>query len=172
MTDRMNYLAWGLAALTLFAAAPPDALAQEHRVRVLSSWDDPVKLAGDTETVYHYEVSHNYDTGVSTRRAFDASGILVETVEMTTPPGPTPEEIDEAKAIIAADDALGAAISRTSAEVDGGFLLYADQHPACVAPARCLQFDLIPPSKLESVRFVVVDLASQRIVERDLFPDL
>lgn len=168
----MNYLVLGLAALTLFAAAPSDAVAQEHRVRVLSAWDDPVKLADGTETVYRYEVSHNYDTGVSTRRAFDASGILVETVEMTTPPGPTPEEIDEAKAIIAADDVLGAAISRTSAEVDGGFLLYADQHPACVAPARCLQFDLIPPSKLESVRFVVVDLASQRIVERDLFPDL
>ena len=172
MPDRMKLFSLALAVLTLLAAAPSDAVAQEHRVRVLSAWDDPVKLADGTETVYRYEVTHNYDTGETVRRAYDASGTLVETLEMTTPPAPTPEEIEEAKAIIAADEALSDAIARTNATVDGGFLLYADQHPACVAPARCLQFDLIPPSKLESVRFVVVDLGSRQIVERDLFPDL
>jgi hypothetical protein len=30
----------------------------------------------------------------------------------------------------------------------------------------------MPPSKLESLQFVVVDLRTRTIIERDLFPDL
>ena len=167
----MKRLSLLLAVVALFAVAP-DAVAQEPSARVLSTWDDPVKLADGTETVYRYEVSFDYTTGVTLRRAYDASGALVETVELSQQPGPTPEEIAEAKALIQQDAELSSALVQSDATIEGGFILFADQHPACAAPARCLQFDLMPPSKIESVRFVVVDLSKRAIVERDLFPDL
>ena len=160
-----------LAVVALHAAAP-DAVAQEPSARVLSTWDDPVKLADGTETVYRYEVTYDYETGVALRRAYDASGTLVETREVAPPPAPTPEEIEEARAIILADAALGGLAARSNATVEGGFILFSNQYPACAAPARCLQFDIMPPSKLESLQFVVVDLRTRTIIERDLFPDL
>ncbi len=168
----MNRLTLVLAVAALCAAAPTDAVAQEPSSRVLNSWAEPVKLPDGTETTYRYEVSFDYATGVTLRRAYDASGALLETIEMTQQPGPTPDEIEEAKAIIWQDAALSGELSRASATIEGGFLLYADHHPDCAAPARCLQFDLMPPSKTESLRFVVVDLSKRAVVERDLFPDL
>ena len=159
-------------AIAAVCAMAPEAVAQEQSSRVLSTYMDPVKLADGTETVYRYEVSFDYETGVTLRRAYDASGALVETVELSQQPAPTPEEITKAKSIIMEDAAISTEMARESATIEGGFLLYADQHPACVAPARCLQFDIMPPSKIESVRFVVVDLSKGTIVERDLFPDL
>ena len=167
----MKRLTLVLAVAALCAAAP-DAVAQEQSSRLLSSYTDPVKLADGTETVYRYDVSYDYATGVTLRRAYDASGALVETIELSQQPGPTPDEIAEAKAIIQQDGEMGTLLARANATVEGGFILFADQHPACAAPARCLQFDLMPPDKIESVRFVVVDLSKRAIVERDLFPDL
>lgn len=159
-------------AVAALCAAAPDAVAQQQSSRVLNSWMDPVKLADGTETTYRYEVSFDYTTGVTLRRAFDASGALVETMELAQQPGPTPEEIAEATAIIMEDAEFSSELARANATVEGGFILFADQHPACVAPARCLQFDLMPPDRIESLRFVVVDLSTRKIVERDLFPDL
>ena len=167
----MKRLTLVLAVAALCAAAP-DAVAQEQSSRLLSSYTDPVKLADGTETVYRYDVSYDYATGVTLRRAYDASGALVETIELSQQPGPTPDEIAEAKAIIQQDGEMSTLLARANATVEGGFILFADQHPACAAPARCLQFDLMPPDKIESVRFVVVDLSKRAIVERDLFPDL
>ncbi len=167
----MKRLTLVLAVAALCAAAP-DAIAQEQSSRLLSSYTDPVKLADGTETVYRYDVSYDYATGMTLRRAYDASGALVETIELSQQPGPTPDEIAEAKAIIQQDGEMSTLLARANATVEGGFILFADQHPACAAPARCLQFDLMPPDKIESVRFVVVDLSKRAIVERDLFPDL
>ena len=168
----MNRLMLVLAVTALCAAAP-DAVAQEQSTRLINSWMDPVKLADGTETVYRYEVTLDYATGVTLRRAYDASGALVETVELAhQPAGPTPEEIAEATAIIQEDEEMSALLADHNATVEGGFILFADQYPACAEPARCLQFDLMPPDKIESVRFVVVDVAKGKIIERDLFPDL
>ena len=160
-----------LLAVAALCTVATDAVAQES-ARVLSSWDDPVKLSDGTETVYRYEVVYDYDTGIALRNAYDAAGTLVETVQVAPPGAPSAEEIEEARAIILADAAIAGVAARSNATVEGGFILFADQYPACAAPARCLQFDIMPPSKTESLQFVVVDLRTRTIIERDLFPDL
>ena len=159
-------------AVAALCAAAPDAAAQELSTRVLSTWEDPVKLADGTKTTYRYEVVYDYATGTAVRRAYDAAGALVEAREVAPPPAPTEAEMEQARAIILADDALTGLAARSNATIEGGFILFADQYPACAAPARCLQFDIMPPSKMESLQFVVVDLHTGTIIERDLFPDL
>ncbi len=158
-----------LAALLLLAAPP--VLAQMQGTHVLRTWNDPVKLADGTETVYLYEVSYDYATGETLRRAYDGS-TLVETVELAPPAAPFPLEIEAALDIIAADEALWALVSRSDAHVEGGFILFGERYPACAKPARCLQFDVMTPDRTESLQFVVVDLHSGTIIERDLYPDL
>ncbi len=158
-----------LLAAALFALALP---ASAQRAQVLRTWEDPVKLADGTETVYRYEVSYDYESGVALRRAYDPAGTLVETLETAPPAAPLPPELDEARAILQADPEIGALTERSGATVEGGFILFGAQHPACARPARCLQFDIMAPDRIESLQFVVVDLRTRAVVERDLFPDL
>jgi hypothetical protein len=165
-----------LAAFALFAGAPTDAAAQARTdTQVIRSWEMPVKADGLTQT-RRVEVAFDYARGVTLRRTYDAAGGLLRTETVDGQPQPSPAEIAEATAIIKADAELGALIDQTDATVEGGFVYSPEgfDRPlaACGPGARCLQFDLIGPAKLESVRFVVVDLATREVVERDLFPDL
>lgn len=160
-----------LAALVLFSLALPTASAQMRGTHIVSTWDDPVKLADGTETVYRYEVSYDYATGETLRRAYDGA-VLVETVEMNPPSAPFPAEIEAAMNIIQADGQLSALVSRSNALVGGGFILFGEQHAPCAKPARCLQFDIMSQDRLESYQFVVVDLHSGTVIERDFYPDL
>jgi len=177
MTDRMKSLTLALAACALLAVLPADASAQEARTdtEVIRSWQDSVKLDGRTET-RRVEVAFDYAQGVTLRRTYDATGALLRTETVDGQPQPSEAEIADATAIITSDDELSALIEQSGATVEGGFIYSAEgfERPlaACGPGARCLQFDLIAPSKLESVRFVVVDLATRQIVERDLFPNL
>ena len=160
-----------LAALVLFAAAPTVLAQAMQGTHVLRTWEDPVKLADGTETVYLYEVSYDYATGETLRRAFDGS-TLVETVEIAPPAAPFPGELEAALAIIEADDEIATLVSRSDAHVEGGFILFGEQAPMCAKPARCLQFDVMNPARTESFRYLVVDLHSGTILERDYFPGL
>lgn len=176
MSRSPSLLLLALAALALLAVAPADAVAQARTdTQVIRSWEEPVKSDGLTAT-RRVEVAFDYAQGVTLRRTYDAAGTLLRTQTVEGQPQPSPAEIAEATAIITADAELGALIEQTDATVAGGFTYSPEgfDRPiaACGPGARCLQFDLIPPSKLESVRFVVVDLATREIVERDLFPDL
>lgn len=172
MSGLCKLLALGFAAAALGLALAPAASAQDRAPRLLRAWEDPVKLADGSEAVYRYEVTYDYDTGLTLRHAYDESGALVETVELSPPTAPLPQEIEEALAIVHADEAVSGLAARSGARIEGGFILFGDQHPACAAPARCLQFDVMTPDRTESLRFVVVDLRTGTIVERNLFPDL
>lgn len=162
-----------LAVLAAFAVTLPTASAQApmQGTHVLRTWEDPVKLANGTEAVYRYELSYDYATGETLRRAYDGA-VLVETVEMKPPGAPFPVEIEAAMSIIRADEALSALASRSNAHVGGGFILFGEQYAACAPPARCLQFDIMSQDRTESLQFVVVDLHSGTIIERDFYPDL
>lgn len=172
MSGLSKLFALGFAVVALGLALTPSASAQDRAPRLLRAWEDPVKLADGSEAVYRYEVTYDYDAGITLRRAYDEAGALVETVELSPPTAPLPQEIEEALAIVQADAAISGLAARSGARIEGGFILFGDQHPACAAPARCLQFDVMSADRIESLRFVVVDLRSKTIVERDLFPDL
>lgn len=166
-----------LRFLTLCAAVlalAPTGLAQRATdgSRVVSSWQEDVKLADGSDVVYRYEITYDYTTGRTVRTAFDTAGAIVERREIDYAPTPSEEEIAWATDLIRADAELGALAAERNALIEGGFVLHGDQLAACAAPARCLQFDLMSPDRLESIRFVVVDLRTETIVERNLFPDL
>lgn len=148
------------------------ALAQPADVRVVRAWDEPVKLDDGTEAVYRHEVTYDYATGRTVRRTSDAAGREVERVDLAPPSAPLPGEIDEALAIIYADGALGDLAARSAARIEGGFVLFEAQDARCAPPARCLQFDVMAQSRTESLQFVVVDLHTGTIIDRDRFPDL
>ena len=171
----MKPLALALAALALLATAP-DALAQARTdAPVIRSWEEPVKANGLTET-RRVEVAFDYAQGVTLRRTYDDSGTLLRTDELARQPRPSDAEIAESAAIIEADAVLAPLLAESQANVEGGFLYNTEDFEkplaACGPGARCLQFDLVAPSRTESVRFVVVDLATRRVVEHDLFPHL
>jgi hypothetical protein len=168
----------GLASLlfALLAAMPPEALAQARTdTQVIRSWEEPVKADGRVEA-RRVEVAFDYAAGVTVRRTYDASGFLLRVEEVEGQPQPSPAEVAEAQAIVAADAELAPLLAASGATVEGGFTYSAEgfDEPlaACGPGTRCLQFDLVAPSRMESVRFVVVDLATRQVVERDLFPDL
>jgi hypothetical protein len=177
MPDRIKPLALLIAAGALLALLPADARAQEARTdtQVIRSWQEPVKLDGRTEA-RRVEVAFDYAEGVTLRRTYDMSGALLRTEQVGGQPQPSEAEIAEATALITADAELSGLIAQSGATVEGGFTYSPEgfERPLadCGSGARCLQFDLIAPSRVESVRFVVVDLATRRIVERDLFPNL
>ncbi len=172
----MKRLMLVLAVAALCAAAPTDALAQAQSARVLNSWTESVKLPDGTEATHRVDLTYDYASGVTLRRTYDEAGTLLDTERVDAQPRPTSDETAEAAAIIAADPELGSLLVTSGATIEGGFLYSGEDFEAplaaCASGARCLQFDLITPSRIESVRFVVVDLVTRQVVERDLFPDL
>ncbi|MDX1530318.1 MAG: hypothetical protein R3362_02210 [Rhodothermales bacterium] len=163
-----------LCTLLLFALAglsASDALAQERAVRTIRSWEAPVKVDGRTE-MHRVEMAFDYDRGVTIRRVYGPGGDLLEEREVAGQPAPNAEELAAARDLVAADPVLSDLLADTGATIEGGFLYNGDTVPACGPTSRCLQFDLIGPSRAESVRFVVVDLTTGEVVERDLHPGL
>ena len=177
MSASTQRLALGLAAvLLLFTGTAPDAAAQARTdTETIRTWDEPVKV-GDREETRRVEVAFDYAQGVTLRRTYDASGALLGTEEISRQPRPSDAELAESAAIIEADAELAPLLAASGAAIEGGFLYNTEDFEkplaACGPGARCLQFDLVAPSHTESVRFVVVDLATRRVVEHDLFPHL
>jgi hypothetical protein len=166
----------GLAAVVLLAVAPQETHAQARTdTQAIRAWEESVKTEGRVET-HRVEVAFDYAEGVTVRRTYDATGTLLRVTEIEGQPQPSPAEVAEATAIIAADAELAPLLAESGATIEGGFTYsgegFDEPLTACGPGTRCLQFDLVAPSRRESVRFVVVDLATRQVVERDLFPDL
>lgn len=172
----LKRLALAFAVALPFALTPTAATAQARTdTETIRSWDEAVKTAGGEE-VHRVEIAFDYAQGVTLRRTYDASGALLFTEEMSRQPRPSDAELAESAAIIAADAELAPLLSASGATIEGGFLYHVDDFEkpleACGPGTRCLQFDLVAPNHVESVRFVVVDLATRRVVEHNLFPGL
>lgn len=172
----LKRLVLALAVALPFALTATDATAQARTdTETIRSWEEPVKTANGEE-VRHVEIAFDYAKGVTLRRTYDASGALVGAEEIGRQPRPSDAELAESAAIIAADAELAPLLAASDATIEGGFLYHVDdfEQPlaACGPGSRCLQFDLVAPDHVESVRFVVVDLATRRVVEHDLFPGL
>lgn len=186
MSPTFHRLALGLAAALLLALAVPEATAQARTdTQVIRSWEEPVKTA-DGEETRRVEIAFDYAQGTPVRRTYDTAGSLLATEAIAAQPQPSEAEIAEAEAIIEADAELAPLLAESGATIEGGFTYNPEDFEredfahegfkkalaACGPSVRCLQFDLVAPSRTESVRFVVVDLATRRVVEHDLFPHL
>jgi len=147
--------------------SPP---ASGHRVRVLKTWEDTVKLDG-RDTSRRVELSFDYTDGVARQVVYDEKGQLVSSTDMTNgPPRPSAKEFEEAVALVRADRLLGRVMARTKAVPDGGFLLEEAEGRACGPRTRCLHVLWLSSDRVGLVRWVVVDLVKQEIVYRSYAP--
>jgi len=141
--------------------APPSKPA--HRVRLLRSWTDTVKVDG-RELPRRVDILFDYTEGVALERSYDTSGRLIQERRLIdNAPSPSDDEIAEAFGIVRADPQLGRILKRTQAVLEGGFLLQEAEGQACGPRTRCLQIQLLGPTRLGLVRYVVVDLTKGAI---------
>ncbi len=168
---RARALRTGLLALALTAFVAPTADAQD----LIRSWTGDVKLEDGTTARWTTTLTYDAASGEYLRTITDASGATIkqETTRQAIY-GPSDEEVEQAKALILADDELGALYQRASNPVlSGGFTLLREEGHACGPGSRCLMFDLydVDGRNAERIRFVVVDLGTRALVSRDFDPD-
>jgi hypothetical protein len=165
--------ALGLAAPGARAQAPVAAGGAGPTERVLRAWVAPVKLAGGAMVNWHHTVTYDAATGETVRTTRLADGTLVGRVAHR-PLRPTPEEIEEARALILAHPEVAALTARAgSPVVDGGFILQREAGHPCGPGSRCLQFDVLDlddPHRPARLRYVVVDLRAGRVLDADFQP--
>jgi hypothetical protein len=161
------------AAFTLLLLAPAGARAEQansapvkaaSRLRLLRSWTDTIKLDGGGELPRRVDIVFDYTKGIALERSYDGSGRLTQERTLEGPPQPSAEEIAEAFGIVRADPELGRILERTQAVLEGGFLLEEGEGQPCGPRTRCLQVQLLGPTRLGLVRYAVVDLVKRAIV--------
>ena len=123
-----------------------DAGAELRRIRSEYSWDDGL--------VYSY--------------VHDINGKLLEVRRSYNGLRPDEQELAQAFALVW-DDPEVQTIRRRQAgiEIDGGFT-YREKTGSCALPSRCVQVFLFDGENV--VRHMLVDLRSNRIVDRDYTP--
>jgi hypothetical protein len=168
----MPFLYRPLCRLTVVIAVAmmvaSSAFAQAPDTRVITTWQEPVKLGSAATTIHHYEVAYDYAANQTIQTIRDASGAVIETQILDRAPQPNEDEVAEAIALVYADAELGQIASRQGNVVEGGFLLYEGD----CERARCVQLHIGSIDGSRTDRFVVVDLSTTEIVHRNLYPDL
>lgn len=150
------------------AALAPAAVG-EHRTRLLHSWQDSVKVDGQ-DVERRVDVVFDYTEGVAHHLTYDLKGNLLSDAAITTnTPQPSPEEIQEAQALVMADAELSVIVKRTGGVFEGGFVLE-EPTGACGLGTRCLQLLLLSPDRIGLIRRIVVDLTRQTVPYRDYTP--
>jgi hypothetical protein len=163
-----------LARVLLFTVcslplAVPAADAVRHGTLELGTWVDAAKTPAGKEPRRHRLV-YEWDTGLTHETVHTLDGKLVsERRYRAVPPG-TPDEVEEAAAVVLADAEVAQILERQpSLGLQGGFAMDADGGvAACGAPARCLQMFLYDGDNV--VRHMLVDLRTGTLVERDYVP--
>lgn len=176
----------GLLALASFACAAVvagPALAAgkpangEHRVRVIRSWPEDVRVGNGTQPA-RVEILFDYTAGVSIERVVllaQGKAPERELSSKTNRPGhgdprPSEEEIAEAFATVRADREIAKVIRVTNAILDGGFQIFEPAGKPCGPGSRCLEVQLMTDNRLGFIRNVIVDLTKQAIVYRTYMP--
>lgn len=150
-------------------AALAPATVGEHRTRLLHSWQDSVKVDGQ-DVERRVDVVFDYTEGVAHHLTYDLKGNLLSDAAITTnTPQPSPEEIQEAQALVMADAELSVIVKRTGGVFEGGFVLE-EPTGSCGLGTRCLQLLLLSPDRIGLIRRIVVDLTRQTVPYRDYTP--
>lgn len=174
---------WLLPALAVATALPCAAQGAARlnptAPRVFA--DDVVTIKGDDGAEVTFRATLTYDpvsgdfvsertdvqTGVVIEREVFAPGMM--------PPSATEEA--EVQALIATDAELSALVAAAprAVTVAGGFPLVREPGHRCDATARCVQYDLfmpriVGPRGADRLRYVVVDLRTLTLVDRDFDP--
>ncbi len=172
----------GLLALATAAGAAPVATPSTseppagHRTRILRTWHEEV-IQNGRRLPARVEIVFDYTAGVVVERLVlpTKKGDRVLKSETFPPgvnvPGPTLEEIEEAKQIVRADPELARLIRNAQAELDGGFEIFEPEGSPCGPGTRCLKIQIDTADRLGLIRNVVVDLTKQALAYRAWAPE-
>ncbi|MCH7975453.1 MAG: hypothetical protein IIC18_02720 [Bacteroidetes bacterium] len=173
----MRRTLFSLLLPAILLGAFPAANAQNATgERVIRSWIDNVKLDDGSRATWIFTITYNADAGEYARTITDESGALIKrTVGNMSLVGPTPAEIEMARAVIFADPVLSELYEQAeNPELKGGFVLQREAGHPCGPGSRCLQFDMFNVDRVarrvDRIRYIVVDVRDGTLVSRDFDP--
>jgi|SRR6188768_3524761 hypothetical protein len=173
MKVRLRSLAAGVVLLPFLGGAlrADAAIGRDTRpVRLLRSWYDSIKTRqGDLQR--RVDIVYDYGQAAAYERAYTLDGRLIWNRRIrVNPPQPSPEEIQEAYAIVRADGELSRVIARFRAELEGGFLAEERRGGLCGPGTRCVLVQLVAPNHAGLIRWTAVDLVKRRIAYATFVP--
>lgn len=174
MKDRIRWLAPGVALFLLLgvgALGAQTVIGRDTRpVRLLRTWYDSIKTRqGDLQR--RVDVVYDYGQAAAYERSYTLDGRLMWNKRIrVNPPQPSPEEIEEAYAIVRADGELSRVMARFHAELEGGFLAEEKQGRACGPGTRCVLVQVVAPNHAGLIRWTAVDLVKRRIAYATFVP--
>jgi hypothetical protein len=153
-------------------ALPPDRVTRTSRpVRLLRSWEEPVKTDSDVEP-RRVDVIVDYGSGHAWERFTSTSGQPLGQMPIAVgSPRPSPEEIAEAFQLVRRAPELALTFKRyPSLVLEGGFILQEPPGSPCDPQTRCLHVFLLSPDRAGLIRRVVVDLSNLRLAYKIYTP--
>ena len=171
-----------LAAVLLAALAAPSGGAQPLRVsasapRVLFAVTDSVKSDAGRRIRVTRTVTYDPVAGTYTDETVGADGATLRlAVRTTSVAGPTPAEMEAARALVAAHAEIAPVIASASGQVrvEGGFPLVREAGHPCGPGGRCVSVDVFetaPGAPARRLRYAVVDLRALRVLDADANAD-
>jgi hypothetical protein len=168
-----------LAAAALPAAAQskteapqPEVTRSSRPVRLIRSWEEPVKVNGG-ETARRVDVVFDYERGIGYQNFYTLEGAPIGRISLGPGhPAPSPEEIDEAFDVVRGDPEFAKIFKRFRVVFEGGFLLTEPGLRPCGPGSRCLRVFLLSSDRAGTIRQVVVDLVKQKVAYDDFAPGI
>jgi hypothetical protein len=163
-------------ALALLAGAASALTEQEvtrtsRPVRLLRTWEEPVKTASGYEYARRVELVFDYRKGVAYQNFYSKDGLQLGQKKIAqTLPSPSPEEIEEAFEMVRSDPGMARLFARFHPVLEGGFVLEEARNKPCGPGARCLHVFLLSSDRAGLIERVVVDLARQKMAYRNYVP--
>jgi hypothetical protein len=140
-------------------------------VRLLRSWEEPVKTVSGHEYARRVDLVFDYRKGVAYQNFYSMDGLQLGMKKIAqTLPAPSPEEIEEAFGMVRNEPDLARLFARFHPVLEGGFVLEEGRNKPCGPGARCLHVFLLSSDRAGLIERVVVDLARQRIAYRNYVP--
>lgn len=156
------------------AAAAPGELTvtrTSRPVRLLRTWEEPVKTASGHEYARRVELVFDYRKGVAYQNFYSTDGLRLGAKKIAqTLPAPSPEEITEAFDMVRGEPSLSRVFDRFHPVLEGGFVLEEGRTKPCGPGARCLHVFIMSSDRAGLIERVVVDLARQKIAYRNYVP--
>jgi hypothetical protein len=158
-----------LALLLAGAAQAESGRAARQGTMLLGEWVDAVKTDHGKEA-RRYRLVYEWDTGLTHEYVYAMSGELVSERRYRGAPSPSPDEVEEAAAIVRADPEIAQILrGQPGLSLQGGFPMnQARGEGPCTQRTRCLQMLLFDGDNV--VRHLLVDLRTGSIIERDYVP--
>ena len=161
-----------IAASPVSAQAQPEVTATSRPLRLLRSWEEPVKVAGGQEVARRVDLVFDYDKGVGYENFYTLDGVSMGRKTLGAGhPAPSQEEIQEACDVVRADPEFGRIFKRFRVVFEGGFILTEERGRPCGPGSRCLRVFLLSSDRAGTIRQVVVDLVKQNVAYDDFTPD-